>query len=222
MRSAVFLDRDGVINKTIWRVNEWDSPIREHEARLLPGVGPAIRRLNEADFRVFVASNQPIVAKRKATEADLEAITSSLLRQLAAGGASIDAVYYCRHHPQAEVPHLRMICDCRKPAPGLIRRAATEWGIDLESSFIVGDRETDIQAGRAAGCATVLVTGRGTASAEPTRSEADHMCEDLSEAVSWMLRRGRTRVKAAGLLPEGSGSMDHTIANMQGWPVEVV
>jgi histidinol-phosphate phosphatase family protein len=186
---AAFLDRDGVINDTIWREYEWDSPIRAGEVSLLPGVPEAVRSLNAAGIPAVIISNQPIVAKGKATHDDLRAITDRIHGLLAAGGARVDAVYYCLHHPHAVVPELRAICDCRKPASGLIEQAVREHHFDPIRSYMVGDRTTDVQAGRAAGCMTLLVEREKTP--QPPDVTPDFRCSGLSEAVQWILARNR-------------------------------
>lgn len=159
VRRAVFLDRDGVINEAPFNPVEGklDSPYAIEEFRLLPGVGESIRRLRTAGFVVVVVSNQPGVAKGKCDQALLDALSAHMLTGLRAAGGEPDGIYYCLHHPEAVVPELRMACDCRKPEPGLLLAAAQDWDIDLAASYMVGDSITDIAAGQACGCTTVLV-----------------------------------------------------------------
>jgi D-glycero-D-manno-heptose 1,7-bisphosphate phosphatase len=159
LRRAVFLDRDGVVN-AMWYDPEHgtvDSPARPDQWRLLDGAGAAIARLNAAGFLVVIVSNQPGIAKGKMVPALLEAITARMHEDLAAAGARVDAVYYCLHHPEAAVADYRRVCDCRKPAPGLLRRAAADLGIALEASYMIGDGVTDVQAGNRAGCRTIWI-----------------------------------------------------------------
>ncbi len=188
---AVFLDRDGVLNAMIRVGDELDSPLRVEHVRLLPGVGSAIRQLNEAGLPVVIVSNQPVVAKQKTTFEELEQITKTIVAGLQAEGGKIDGIYYCLHHPWAAVDELRGACECRKPGPGLIQKAAEEMQLDPARSFMVGDRVTDIQAGRRAGCRTVLVdeARRVSASQEnvPEEGQADHIAPDLPSAVRWIL-----------------------------------
>ena len=157
---AAFLDRDGVINELVYfeEAGIIDSPFHEDQVRLVPGAAAAIRGLNEAGTKVFVVSNQPCVAKGHCGYDRLDRITERMHSLLAEGGAAVDAVYYCLHHPEARIPELRVDCECRKPKPGLIQRAAAEHEIDLSRSYFVGDSITDVQAGLAAGCKTVLLT----------------------------------------------------------------
>lgn len=162
MNRAVFLDRDGVINAALYDPAEGklDTPYRLEDFRLLPGVGQAVRAINEMGLLAVVVSNQPGVAKGKCDYAFLEAVNADLTARLARQRAHLDAIYYCLHHPDAVDESLRIDCDCRKPKPGLLLRAARELEIDLASSFMVGDSPKDIEAGLAAGCQTSLVDGR--------------------------------------------------------------
>lgn len=208
-RSAVFLDRDGVINAMIQVGDEVDSPLRVEQVALLPRAGAAIRKLKEAGLPVIVVSNQPVIAKGKTSPDELDRITQSIQDSVEREGGAFDAVYYCLHHPHAVVKDLKAVCECRKPAPGLLHRAAVEHNLHLPGSFMVGDRITDIQAGQEAGCTTVLVTGSvtgcvtgsgggpaittsTTAATTASEAQADHMATDLYEAASWILARMRT------------------------------
>jgi len=157
---AVFLDRDGVINAALYNPVEGklDSPYRLEEFRLLPGAAQAIRHTNSLGFLAIVVSNQPGVAKGKCDFAFLETLEQRLRWELAREGAYLDAIYYCLHHPQAQVESLRLLCDCRKPQPGLLLQAARELNIALSGSYMVGDSPTDVAAGRAAGCRTILLS----------------------------------------------------------------
>lgn len=161
MSRAVFLDRDGVINAALYnpREGKLDSPYRLKDFRLLPGAAQAIRRINRLGFLAVVVSNQPGVAKGKCDRAFLGALDHRLGWELARQGARLDAIYYCLHHPQAQVESLRLSCNCRKPQPGLLLRAARELDIDLARSYMVGDLPTDVAAGLAAGCQTILLNG---------------------------------------------------------------
>ena len=162
MNRAVFLDRDGVINAALYDPLEGklDTPYRLEDFRLLPGVGRAVRAINEMGLLAVVVSNQPGVAKGKCDYAFLETVNAELAARLARQRAHLDAIYYCLHHPDAVDESLRIDCDCRKPKPGLLLRAARELDIDLARSFMLGDSPKDIEAGLAAGCQTSLVDGR--------------------------------------------------------------
>ena len=191
MIPAVFLDRDGVL------VQDADLLTDAAKFRLLPGVPAALARLRAAGLPLVVVSNQPIVARGLATEADvigLHKLLQALLVQ--AGAPCLDGWYFCPHHPKANVPAYRLNCDCRKPQPGLLLRAARELGLDLSASFMVGDRITDIIAGARARCRTILVqTGMHSKppieTAEPLdlSVQPDFTCAGLPEAADWILRQ---------------------------------
>ena len=193
MCRAVFLDRDGTINALVDRPGKanGDSPRRPEEFQLLPGVGEAIGRVRHAGIRVVIASNQPGVANGELTLDELDAVTEKMHRVLARYGVRIDAVLYCTHHPEAILQQYRTNCGCRKPNPGLLEEGARNLGIDLKSSFMVGDSLKDIQAGQIAGCRTVLLRGgwhEVGAWAIPEGIRADWIAEDLPAAIEWILR----------------------------------
>ena len=162
MQRAVFLDRDGVINAMVYNPDFGlvDSPANPDQFELLPGVGEAVCALNQMGFLVIVVSNQPGIAKGKLTLPLLQATTDKMRYALAQVGAHLDSVYYCLHHPAAVLEEYRVTCDCRKPKPGLLLKAAQEWDIDLNSSYMVGDGITDMCAGQAAGTTTLFVSSR--------------------------------------------------------------
>lgn len=191
MRKAVFLDRDGVL------VEDVDLLTRGDQLRLLTGVPSALSALRNAGFALVVVSNQPVVARGLVTEQEIEMIHAELDRLLlAAGGPAMDRYYFCPHHPKGTLPAYRLDCECRKPKPGLLLRAARELNLDLQRSFLVGDRITDIIAGVKAGCRTVLVqTGKHLEkpieTSEPldTTISPEHICADLPAAVEWILKQ---------------------------------
>lgn len=153
MKKAIFLDRDGTITVDSGFVH------KEEDLELLPGAAEAIRLANEHRFMVVVVTNQSGVARGYFTEEDVRAFNSHLALALAEQGARIDAFYYCPHHPEASIPTYRKACFCRKPQPGLILQAARELDIDLSQSWVVGDSLRDVEAGKRAGCRTILLEG---------------------------------------------------------------
>jgi len=189
MNCAVFLDRDGVL------IEDADLLVRAEEMRLLPGVAHALRELHDAGFKLIVVSNQTVVARGLATEEQVGRLNRHLGQLLEKAGApAVDGWYFCPHHPKATLLKYRQVCECRKPAPGMLKQGAREHEIALERSFMVGDRISDILAGAAAGCRTVLVqTGKHTAApietVEPmdTPVVADYSCPSLAEASRWIL-----------------------------------
>jgi D-glycero-D-manno-heptose 1,7-bisphosphate phosphatase len=183
LKPAVFLDRDGVVIE--------DSHYLGHADRIrpLPGAAEAIAGLNRAGWPVVVVTNQSGVARGLFSESDVGAVHARLAEVLREFGARIDAFHYCPHHPEAEVAAYRVECECRKPKSGMLRRAAAELGLDLAASWLVGDRVTDLEAGAAVGCRTVLVrTGYG-ALVNPAGLDRDALnlelvAADLSDAVA--------------------------------------
>jgi D-glycero-D-manno-heptose 1,7-bisphosphate phosphatase len=183
-RIAVFLDRDGTLNEEIDFLRTAD------ELKLIPGAASAVRTLNTLGIITCVISNQSGVARGYLTEDDLVPIHARLNRKLQDEGARVDAIYYCPHHPTEANPPYRIACDCRKPKPGMLKKGEKEWGIDLQRSFVVGDRIADVQAGQAVGARTVLVlTGYGKASLEECRREhitPDFIAPSIVEAVQFI------------------------------------
>jgi D-glycero-D-manno-heptose 1,7-bisphosphate phosphatase len=187
MKSAFFLDRDGVL------VRDDGLVTRASELRILPGVVEALCRIDSAGYAAIVITNQTVVARGLLSEDALAALHRALSARLTELGApAIAAFYSCPHHPHAQVEAYRIDCTCRKPRPGLLQRAAREHHLDLGTSYVVGDRPSDILAGRRAGCRTVLVrTGADTKppivgmTAEP--QSPDHVFSDLQQAVFSLL-----------------------------------
>lgn len=161
---AVFLDRDGVINEPVPHPQSGllESPHHARDVALTPGCIEAMGILRELGATLVVVSNQPSAAKGTATIAQLDEVHAEILARLTDAGVAPDEWRYCRHHPEAVDSALRL-CDCRKPAPGMILAAARDRGIDLAASWMVGDGDADVGAGRAAGCRTVLVEHPGSA-----------------------------------------------------------
>lgn len=185
LRCAVFLDRDGTINREVTHLKSPD------QLELLSGAAAAIRRLNRNGTLAVVITNQPVVARGDVSMEGLERIHARLESQLGAGGAYVDGIYLCPHHPDkgfpGEVPELKGPCSCRKPEPGLIDKACSELGISRQDSWIVGDTTSDIEAGRRAGVRTVLLRS-GHAGADAKHAvRPDYIAPDLTDAVDWIL-----------------------------------
>jgi len=188
LKPAVFLDRDGTINEQMGYINHLT---RFH---LLPGVGHAIRSLNENGLPVVVVTNQSGLARGYFPESLLTAVHDEMHRLLALKGARVDGLYICPHHPEAKEERFRLVCNCRKPKTGLLEQAATELGLDLQRSYVVGDRWSDLRCGAAVGATTILVlTGYGRGDAcyiGPGQAvQPDYVAEDLEAAVGWILAR---------------------------------
>lgn len=152
---AVFLDRDGTLNKYVGFLRDID------DFELLPGVAQAVRAVNDSGFLAIVVTNQPVIARGEVTEEQLKEIHNKLETLLGLEGAYLDAIYYCPHHPhkgfEGEIPELKFDCGCRKPKTGMLERAADDFNIDLSASWMVGDSENDIKCGLNAGCKTALI-----------------------------------------------------------------
>jgi histidinol-phosphate phosphatase family protein len=185
LRSAVFLDRDGTINREIAHLSSPD------HLELLPGSAAAIRRLNRSGKLAVVVTNQPVVARGDISFEELNRIHARLEAQLGAGGAYLDGIYFCPHHPDkgfpGEVPELKGPCKCRKPEPGLLDQACRELGVGRQNSWMVGDTTSDVEAGRRAGVKTILLrSGHAGADAKHTVTP-DYIAPDLAAAVEWIL-----------------------------------
>lgn len=172
--AAVFLDKDGTL------VDDVPYNVDPALIRLTRGAGEGLRMLRDAGFRLFVVSNQSGVARGYFAEEALGPVEARVRELLRSEGVEIEAFRWCPHHPNGAVDRYRTACDCRKPRPGMITSLAAEHGIDLARSWMVGDTPADVQAGRLAGCRTILVGGRADAdSALPP----DHVVRDLAEAA---------------------------------------
>ena len=154
-QKAVFLDRDGTINKYVGFLRD----INDFE--LIDGVAEAVAKINACGYLAIVVTNQPVIARGEVTVPQLQEFHDKMETLLGAKGAYLDGLYYCPHHPhkgyEGEVPELKIECDCRKPKPGMLLKAAEDFNIDLQNSWMVGDRENDIKAGKGAGCKTALI-----------------------------------------------------------------
>ena len=170
MKRAVFLDRDGVLNSMVERRGRWRAPLSVDTFQLYPWAVDSVARLRAAGLLTLVVTNQPELSTGELSPAVLDAMHERLRLE-----AGVDAVYVCPHEDVDS-------CACRKPSPGLLLQAAREWGVDVAGSFMVGDRYRDMDAGRAAGCVTILVAGPEEGPARP-----DHRAADLRDAVTTIL-----------------------------------
>ncbi|MFC1989493.1 D-glycero-alpha-D-manno-heptose-1,7-bisphosphate 7-phosphatase [Chloroflexota bacterium] len=181
MERAVFLDRDGTI------IEDIGYPHERSKIKFLPGASKAVRLLNENGFKVIIITNQAGVARGYFTEETVKEINRYIQESLAKERAIIDMIYYCPHHIEGVVEEYRKECYCRKPNPGMIEQAAHEFGINLENSFVIGDKNSDIEAGRRAGCKTILLTAENLSTNDKeTAVMSDYTAPDLYEAVKWL------------------------------------
>lgn len=177
-QKAIFLDRDGTINKYVGFLRDID------DFELLPGVAEAIRMINESGYLAIVVTNQPVIARGEVTFEQLESIHCKMETLLGKKGAYLDGIYFCPHHPdsgyEGEISELKFECSCRKPKPGMLLKAADDLNIDLTQSWMVGDSIADIQAGKNAGCKTAFI---GTDSMDETMN-----VESLLAFARWLVQ----------------------------------
>lgn len=188
MIPALFLDRDGTITRELDFLTETD------QLQILEGATSGIKMANEVGLPVVVITNQSGIARGYLTEDDLEYVHDFLKNELSKDRATIDAIYYCPHHPAAPLVRYRKKCKCRKPEPGLLVRAARELGLDLAQSIMIGDRLRDVEAGQRAGCLGVLVrTGYGLRDLELNSPiTPDFVADNLQRAIEWALEQYET------------------------------
>lgn len=182
LQKAVFLDRDGVINRdSASYVKNWS------EFEFLPRSIEAIRLLTSEGFTLFVITNQSIISRRMASRDDLEHIHAMMKSAIGAGGGRIQDIFYCPHTPDED-------CGCRKPRPGLIHMAQEAYGIDLQAAAMVGDNAKDIECARNAGCGRAILvrTGNGAEAGKSLSNRGilpDHIASDLYDAATWLINK---------------------------------
>lgn len=181
MQKAVFLDRDGTINKYIGFLR------KPEEFELLPGVAEAIKKLNASGYLVIVVTNQPVIARGEVSVEQLNDIHNKMETLLGLEGTYVDAIYYCPHHPdygyKGEIRELKIVCECRKPKPGMLLEAAKDYHIDLHESWMIGDDKRDIDAGKQAGCKTAFI------GSEKNDFDQDITVESLLDFVNTVICR---------------------------------
>ena len=186
MERAFFVDRDGVINRMVIYESGWDSPQKAEDVKLVSGIEKVISWANENKISVIEVSNQPGVAKGKMTQTVSDNIESQVHKLLSKKGAVINNVYICPHYPDAMVPELKKVCDCRKPKPGLIFQASSELGLDLSGSIMLGDKSSDAEAAQNAGVKSILYLhneDQADKNAEARLSKANFKVVSMSEVI---------------------------------------
>jgi D-glycero-D-manno-heptose 1,7-bisphosphate phosphatase len=185
VRAAAFLDRDGVLNELVREPDTGvaESPLAVEQVRLIPGAAAAAARLARAGFTLVCVSNQPAAAKGKTSVVQLRAIHEQVIALLAQEGVTFAAWRLCLHHPHGVVAELSRPCACRKPAPGMLLDVAGELGLDLASSWMVGDTDADVAAGRAAGCRTLLIHNPASFHKRLQVTNADLVAGSLADGV---------------------------------------
>jgi D-glycero-D-manno-heptose 1,7-bisphosphate phosphatase len=182
----VFLDRDGTLLEEAGYLD------RLERVAFFPYAIDAVRLLNRAGFAVVVITNQSGIGRGMYGEQFVRETHELITGRMRAGGATVDGFYYCPHHPDASIESYRKDCDCRKPAPGMLTRAAADLQLDLARSFSVGDKWTDVQAGQAAGARGILVRtgyGRGNEASVPPGVSPAAVVDNVAAAAAWLLRQ---------------------------------
>jgi len=180
--TAVFLDRDGTL------IREVNYLCAVEQIEILPGVVQALGLLHEGGFKLVMVTNQSIIARGGLSEAGLQEIHGALSAKLDAQGASLDAIYYCPHHPTEGIGEYRVACACRKPNAGMIDRAAQDLDLDATRSYVVGDQMTDVELARRVGAVAILL-GRDGAAAQAARAVNVAVVDDLLQAARWIIER---------------------------------
>lgn len=192
MNRAVFLDRDGTVNEEVGYLKDLS------RLRLIAGAGAAIKRLNNAGYKVILVTNQSGVARGYFPESMVHEAHARLTNMLREEGAVLDGIYYCPHHPTAGNAKYTMACDCRKPGTGLIDVAAKDFDIDIKRSFMIGDKWSDVELAQRAGVHAILVM-TGFALDDPGNKrpyhvlDPDYTASNISEAVDWIIHREQVK-----------------------------
>lgn len=189
MRAAVFLDRDGVINELVADAasGAGESPLKVEQVRLVPGAAMAAAHLARAGYALVCVSNQPAAAKGTVSVAQLHAVHARVGELLAREGVTFATSRLCLHHEQGVIPGLSGPCECRKPSPGMLLDAAGALGVDLARSWMVGDTDADIAAGRAAGCKTLLIRHAGSVHKRLQLVTPDFVADSLADGVQKLM-----------------------------------
>lgn len=183
-KSAVFLDRDGVINPLVFNpdTGEYESPHEPQDFEIYSYVLPALRRLTNLGFALFLVSNQPSYAKGKTSMGNLNKIHELLDAQMRSNNVHFTNYYYCYHHPDGVVPDLTMACACRKPGAKFIIEAQERFNVDLSTSYFIGDQDTDVECGQRANLKTILILNQFSTN-KRGNSSPDFVADDLLEAT---------------------------------------
>ena len=203
--TAIFFDRDGTLINDPGYLNHPD------QVQLLEGAADAVRELRDLSYKTVVVSNQSAVARGIVTEEMLEKIHGRLRELLGAKGASLDKVYYCPYHPDGVIDQYRKDSDWRKPKPGMLLAAAKEMDIDLARSWMIGDSERDVEAGRSAGCKTILISPNRSEFGYAPKSRPDHIAVNMREAIN-IVKKYHRSTQENGAAPASPKSRDDTLA----------
>jgi len=192
---AIFIDRDGTLNEEVGYITE------KTQFRLFTFAAESIKMINDAGWYAVLITNQAGIARGHYSEEFLQGLHAQMELTLLRNGARLDAIYYCPHHPDFGEPPYRQDCNCRKPKPGLIEKAAKDFSLDLKECYVIGDRKRDLESGQTVGTRSVLVlTGYGRAEYRDAirQRPPDHVAENLLEAVRWIFENHAARSASAG------------------------
>lgn len=189
LEKGIFLDRDGVLNELVRNplTDAYESPHRPEDLVLCHDIENPLKRLRDAGYKLFIISNQPSFAKGKASLESIKETADYFLNQLMGKGVAIDRSFYCYHHPEGIIPEYSFTCACRKPEPFFLFQAQSDYKINLSESWMIGDRDADIECGKRAGCKTVLLRNQQSVQYQG-RSTPDYFASGLSEAVDYILK----------------------------------
>ncbi len=189
-QKAIFLDRDGVINKLVLNpaTRAYESPHRPEDLVFCMNVFKPLKELSGAGFKLFIVSNQPSYAKGKTTLKATKEIAEKFKHELEKKSVRITESFYCLHHPDGIVPKYAKKCACRKPSPFFLFKAQKKYGLNLKGSWMIGDRDSDIKCGRLAGCRTILIKNPHSADYRGG-DKPDHTANDLGNAVRHIIAK---------------------------------
>ncbi len=192
MKHALFLDRDGVVTDLVYYPShdEWEAPRNVRDLHIRNGVVEPLREASRAGWLIFLITNQPSYAKEKCPLEDLQEVHLRVLEELGKAGVAITESYVCYHHPESKIPGFGP-CDCRKPSPHFLKEAALRYDVDLGSSWMVGDQDTDVVTGINAGCRTALLKYEHS-SGKRGSAKPDVVCADLAELVRYVVDGSRS------------------------------
>lgn len=184
MKRAIFLDRDGVINKLVFnrKSKEYGAPLHKRDLKLYPWAPKILRKFKDMGYLLFLVSNQPDHAKGYTSLKNLKGVATELIRYLGRKGVNFNTCFYCFHHPQAKVAEYRLECACRKPKPYFALKAKKKYGLDMHNSWFIGDSDSDVFCGKACGLATILINERHSRH-KRGKSSADFTASDLRGAL---------------------------------------
>ncbi|OGI95631.1 hypothetical protein A2917_03720 [Candidatus Nomurabacteria bacterium RIFCSPLOWO2_01_FULL_42_17] len=188
MEKAIFLDRDGIINKLVFnpKTNEYESPHEPKDLELIPNVLDSIKKLEDSGYYLFVVSNQPSFAKEKTTLEKIKEIHKKLQKQIKDYGINIKEYYYCYHHPEGVTSEYSCECDCRKPKPFFLNKAKDDYDLDLTKSWMIGDQDSDIECGNSVGVKTIMILNEHSGK-KRGRSYPNCSVNNLLESVNLIL-----------------------------------